>query len=175
MDRMNDDVFIRLANETWHISVDHHGILFFFYPFVSIATRKSCGNRFRSSGTACVTPTPPDRWSGWAAAGSPCRTRRSRPECCSTRTDSWSAKSTPTVTAREVRHTSLIYTSRFKIYLNWQQQRRNSSFLFLFHAKFWPDPHEIARHHHKTVIRHLPVLHIAANINKYVKWIKLKE
>lgn len=69
---------------------------------------------------------------------------------------------------------SLIYTSRFKIYLNWQQQRRNSSFLFLFHAKFRPDPHEIARHHHKTVIRHLPVLHIAANINKYVKWIKLK-
>lgn len=103
MDRMNDDVFIRLANETWHISVDHHGILF-FYPFVSIATRKSCGSRFRSSGTACVTPTPPDRWSGWAAAGSPCRTRRSRPERCSTKTDSWSGKSTPTVTAREVRH-----------------------------------------------------------------------
>ncbi len=98
---MNDDVFIRVANETWHISVDHHGICFLF--FVSIETRKSCGSRFRSSGTACVTPTPPDQWSGWAAVGSPCRRRRSPLDRCYTRTDSWSAKSTLTRTAREVR------------------------------------------------------------------------
>lgn len=103
MDRMNDDVcFFHVANETWHISVDHHGVLCGFF-YVSIATRKSCGSRFRSSGTAYVTPTPPDQWSGWAAAGSPCRMRARAPERCSTRTDSWSGKSTPTRTAREVR------------------------------------------------------------------------
>lgn len=62
MDRMHDDVFIRDANETWHISVDHHGVWTVF--FLLIGMRKSCGSRFQSSGTACVTPTPPDRWRG---------------------------------------------------------------------------------------------------------------
>lgn len=92
-----------VANETWHISVAHHGVSPFIYLFVSIVTRKSCGSPFQSSGTACVTPTLPDPWRGRAAEGSYCLRGRNLRERCCTRTGSWSARSTPTRTAREVR------------------------------------------------------------------------
>lgn len=106
MDRMSV-VFIHIANETWHMSGDHQRSLFCFIQFVCLCVvtgmRRSCGSPFPSWETACVTPTPPDPWSGWAAAGSPCRKAWKRPNRCCTRMASWSAKSTPTQTARKVR------------------------------------------------------------------------
>lgn len=101
-----------------------------FCPLSPEVMRRSWGSPCRSWLTSEQT-RPPTPWSAWEVEGTHWWALPSRPMASSTRAASWSAKSTPTPTEREVRLSDSSSYSFFSVMVCFQSPKSFTS-LFCF-------------------------------------------